>query len=71
MPIATHLHGPHMQPTRPPRHARPCTRDRERRTAKPDACRRRTTHVGNADDCKIPYTIDPSGEKIYKRHCFQ
>ncbi len=23
------------------------------------------------DDCKIPYTIGPNGEKIYKRHCFQ
>jgi serine/threonine-protein kinase len=24
-----------------------------------------------SDDCKIPYTIGPTGEKIYKRHCFQ
>ena len=23
------------------------------------------------DDCKIPYTIGSTGEKIYKRHCFQ
>ncbi len=23
------------------------------------------------DDCKIPYTIGATGEKIYKRHCFQ
>jgi serine/threonine-protein kinase len=26
---------------------------------------------GGADDCKIPYTIGPNGEKIWKRHCFQ
>jgi serine/threonine-protein kinase len=23
-----------------------------------------------SDDCKIPYTVGPNGEKIYKRHCF-
>jgi serine/threonine-protein kinase len=35
------------------------------------------THVGAAhatatanDDCKIPYNIGPSGERIYKRHCY-
>jgi serine/threonine-protein kinase len=22
------------------------------------------------DDCKVPYTIGPNGEKIWKRHCF-
>jgi serine/threonine-protein kinase len=30
-----------------------------------------TPSHGQADDCKIPYTIGPSGERIYKRHCFQ
>jgi serine/threonine-protein kinase len=26
---------------------------------------------GGEGDCKIPYTIGPNGEKIWKRHCFQ
>ena len=26
---------------------------------------------GKSDDCKIPYTVGPNGERIYKRHCFQ
>jgi eukaryotic-like serine/threonine-protein kinase len=26
--------------------------------------------TGGADDCKVPYTVGPSGEKIWKRHCF-
>ena len=28
------------------------------------------THAAGNDDCKIPYTIGPSGERIYKRHCY-
>jgi len=28
-------------------------------------------HPAANDDCKIPYTVGPNGEKIYKRHCFQ
>ena len=30
-----------------------------------------TTNAGGSDDCKVPYTIGPNGEKIWKRHCFQ
>jgi len=30
-----------------------------------------TAAQGGQDDCKIPYTIGPNGEKIWKRHCFQ
>jgi eukaryotic-like serine/threonine-protein kinase len=29
-----------------------------------------TKPAATSDDCKIPYTLGPNGEKIYKRHCF-
>jgi serine/threonine protein kinase len=29
-----------------------------------------TAQPRNNDDCKIPYTLGPNGEKIYKRHCY-
>ena len=29
------------------------------------------TPATGGDDCKIPYTIGPDGERIYKRQCFK
>ncbi len=29
------------------------------------------TAASSGDDCKIPYTIGPDGERIYKRQCFK
>ncbi|HEY1955171.1 MAG TPA: serine/threonine-protein kinase [Polyangiaceae bacterium] len=40
-------------------------------TAPPHTVPHATATAATADDCKIPYTIGPDGERIYKRQCFK